>query len=196
MTVDEEGMPIINIIAGGVPYTDESIYLMSSAGDKRKRVNTDMKEHKISTLDRMVISFSEEDKKGVIFPHNDALVVTPVIGNYGIQRTLIDKGSAVNLFSLEVYELLKQLETELEPCEKPIIGVRGIPIPVKGTMLLSVYFREDGSKRREELLFVVVDINLPYNAILELPFLNRFGAVISLKHLRMKYLSWDGVVSV
>jgi hypothetical protein len=40
-----------------------------------------------------VISFSDSDLRDVQLPHNDPLVVTLRIGNYDVQRVLIDQGS-------------------------------------------------------------------------------------------------------
>ena len=46
-----------------------------------------------------IISFSNNDLKDVQLPHNDPLVITLRIGNYDVQRVLIDQGS----FSEVVY---------------------------------------------------------------------------------------------
>ena len=44
-----------------------------------------------------VISFSDSDLKDVQLPHNDPLVVTLRIGNYDVQRVLIDQRSFVEV---------------------------------------------------------------------------------------------------
>ena len=38
----------------------------------------------------LVLSFTDEDKLGTIQPHDDALVVTLIIGGYDVKRVMID----------------------------------------------------------------------------------------------------------
>ena len=40
-----------------------------------------------------IISFSDSDLKDVQLLHNDPLVITLRIGNYDVQRVLVDQGS-------------------------------------------------------------------------------------------------------
>lgn len=44
------------------------------------------------------ILFNEEDRKGVQYPHNEALAVMMLIANCTTRRILIDDGSSANLF--------------------------------------------------------------------------------------------------
>jgi hypothetical protein len=47
--------------------------------------------------DSVVLSFSEEDARGVVMPHDDALVVTLTVANHGIHRILVDNGSSADI---------------------------------------------------------------------------------------------------
>ena len=49
----------------------------------------------------MALSFSEEDARGVVIPHDDALVVTVTVAKHVIHRILVDNGSSV--ISAECY---------------------------------------------------------------------------------------------
>ncbi|XP_042944579.1 uncharacterized protein LOC122278456 [Carya illinoinensis] len=53
--------------------------------------------------ERMVISFEEADREGVIYPHDDALVITLVIANYTTRRVLVDNGSSANILFWEAF---------------------------------------------------------------------------------------------
>ena len=65
---------IINVIAGGhQPWIEEE-----AESFKRPKIEEP-------------ITFTEEDTQGVLYPHNDAVVVTLNIKNYDICRVLIDK---------------------------------------------------------------------------------------------------------
>lgn len=43
------------------------------------------------------ISFREDDEEGVLYPHDDALVVTIQITNFTMRRILINNGSSANI---------------------------------------------------------------------------------------------------
>ena len=51
----------------------------------------DCHELKRAKLDRsLVMGFSDEDKIGIIQPHNDALVIILRIGGYDVKRVMVD----------------------------------------------------------------------------------------------------------
>jgi hypothetical protein len=52
---------------------------------------------KSAKIESVVLSFFEEDARGVIMPHDDALVVTLTVANHGIHRILVDNGSSVDI---------------------------------------------------------------------------------------------------
>jgi hypothetical protein len=53
------------------------------------------------------ITFSSRDEEGVFYPHDDALVVTMMIGNYNIHRILVDNGSSADILFLPAFEKMK-----------------------------------------------------------------------------------------
>jgi hypothetical protein len=52
---------------------------------------------KAAMTDSVVLSFSEEDARGVVMPHDDALVVTLTVANHGIHQILVDNGSSADI---------------------------------------------------------------------------------------------------
>ena len=54
-----------------------------------------------------VISFDEEDLKGTIHPHDDALVVTAQISGFVVKRVMIDQGSRADVMYLDLFEGLR-----------------------------------------------------------------------------------------
>ncbi|XP_059310280.1 uncharacterized protein LOC132061492 [Lycium ferocissimum] len=50
------------------------------------------------------LTFSDEDAAGVTLPHNDALVITILIGNCQVKQVMVDPGSLENILRLKVVE--------------------------------------------------------------------------------------------
>ena len=53
------------------------------------------------------ISFSDADAMVVYFPHNDALIVTILIGNCRVFKILVNGGSSVNILHGEALDRLE-----------------------------------------------------------------------------------------
>ncbi|XP_059629602.1 uncharacterized protein LOC132272473 [Cornus florida] len=62
---------------------------------------------KLPRVEEPVITFSEEDDKGIHQPHDDPLVVSMVVANFTVRRILIDNGSSADILFLRAYEKLK-----------------------------------------------------------------------------------------
>ena len=93
--------PVINVISGGptaagMSSNSPKTYAregMSIVGEPPKRANTDV-----------ALTFDDSDLKGVKFPLNDPLVITPIIGNSSIKRFLVDNGASVDILFNDAYE--------------------------------------------------------------------------------------------
>ncbi|XP_059436534.1 uncharacterized protein LOC132169527 [Corylus avellana] len=59
---------------------------------------------KVAKKEVMTISFSEEDARGVIFPNDDALVVTLTVANHKIHRVIVDNGSLADILYWPVFK--------------------------------------------------------------------------------------------
>ena len=50
------------------------------------------------------MSFSDENKIGTIQPHDDALVVTLIIGGYDVKRVMVDPSSGAEIMYPDLYK--------------------------------------------------------------------------------------------
>ncbi|KAL8154806.1 hypothetical protein AgCh_000241 [Apium graveolens] len=86
--------PVINTIFGGLTaaglfnnsrkaYAREVMHIV---GESPKRARTGV-----------TMSFDDSDLEGVKFPHDDPLVITPIIGNNPVRRVLVDNGASVDI---------------------------------------------------------------------------------------------------
>ena len=85
-----------------------------------------------------VISFSDSDLTDVQLPHNDPLVVTLRIGNYDVERILIDQGSFAEVMYQDLYTKLGMGEVELSSFTSPIFGFSGELVVPLGKAVLPV----------------------------------------------------------
>uniref|UniRef100_A0A2N9F0D0 Integrase catalytic domain-containing protein n=1 Tax=Fagus sylvatica TaxID=28930 RepID=A0A2N9F0D0_FAGSY len=73
-------------------------------------------------MDDQVITFSEDDVRGIHQPHDDALVVTLTIAGFITRRVLIDNGSSTDIIYLPVYQQMKIDKERLRPIDIPLVG--------------------------------------------------------------------------
>ena len=133
----------------------------------------------------VVMGFSDEDKIGIIQPHDDALVITLRIGGYDVRRVMVDQGSAAEIMYPDLYKGLGLRAEDLTPYSSPLVSFEGKIIIPKGQIKLPV---QTGSET-VEVDFIVVDAYSPYTAIVARPWLHTLGAVSSTLHQKVKYLS-------
>ena len=133
----------------------------------------------------LVMGFSDEDKIGIIQPHDDALVITLRIGGYDVKRVMIDQGSAAEIMYPDLYKGLNLKAKDLTPYSSPLVSFEGKIIIPKGQVRLPV---QNGSEV-VEVDFIVVDAFSPYTAIVARPWLHTLGAVSSTLHQKVKYSS-------
>lgn len=61
---------------------------------------------KVSHVGWEPITFSEKEEHGIIFTHNDLLIIIANISNFDDERVLIDTGSSINVMFTEVFNVL------------------------------------------------------------------------------------------
>ncbi|XP_074323187.1 uncharacterized protein LOC141660122 [Apium graveolens] len=142
----------------------------------------------------MPMTFSTEDYKDVILPHEDPLIINPIIGQNKIWKVMVDIGSSANILFHKTYYKMNLAGEQLEPCnEAPLSAIGGHPIQFEGTITLPVLLGKLPYTVEKPVKFYVVRIESPYNAIFERPFMSTFEAVESIPHLKLKFQTEKGV---
>ena len=114
---------------------------------------------------RPALSFSNEDKVGILQPYDDALVVTLKIGRYDVKRVLVDQGSGTEIIYSDLFRGLKLRPEDLTYYDSPLIGLDGKVVFSRGQIRLLV---QAGSEV-VEVNFIVADAYSPYIAIVARP---------------------------
>ncbi|KAI5013701.1 hypothetical protein ZWY2020_040587 [Hordeum vulgare] len=123
------------------------------------------------------------------------MMCTPTISNVLVTKTIIDSGAGLNVLSVETFEKLQLPYEQLQPT-KPFSGVtEGSTVPI-GQVHLSVNFGERQNYHTEVIVFDVVHIHMPYNAILEYPTLAKFMAVVHNGYNVLKMPGSGGIITI
>ncbi len=139
-----------------------------------------------------MISFLDSDLKDVQLPHNDPLVITLRIGNYAVQRVLVDQGSFAEVMYQDLYTKLGLGEAELSSFTSPIFGFSGEPTVPLGKTVLPVL----AGPINLQTEFIVVKVSSPYNAIMGRDWLHRMRAIPSTLHQKLRFPTKDGIMEL
>ena len=86
----------------------------------------------------LVLSFSDEDKVGIIQSHDDALIVKLRIGGYDVKKVMIDQGSAADIMYPDLYRGLNLKPKNLMAYSSPLVSFEGNMVVLKGQIRLPV----------------------------------------------------------
>jgi hypothetical protein len=148
---------------------------------------------KAPRTDSVVLSFSEEDARGVVTPHDDALVVTLTVANHGIHRILVDNGSSADILYWPTFQQMGIDRDRIKPFAYPLVGFGGEVVFPIGILPLPVTAGTTPQLATVMVDFLVIDRPSAYNAIVGRPALNKLKAVTSTYHLMMKFPTEEGV---
>jgi hypothetical protein len=142
------------------------------------------------------ISFEPEDAEGVLFPHQDPLVISAEVAGFEVPRILVDGGSSTDVIFADAYAKMELPTLALTQAPASLRGFGGEAVQVLGQVQLAVAFGTDENRREEQILFDVVDIPYNYNAIFGRATLNKFEAISHHNYLKLKMPGPTGVIVV
>ena len=76
--------------------------VMSIIGEAPKRARTEVS-----------LTFDDSDLEGVKFPHDDPLVIAPVIGNSSVKSVLVDNGASVDILFHDAFLMVGYSDSQL-----------------------------------------------------------------------------------
>jgi len=140
------------------------------------------------------ITFTDDDFKAPDLDHDDPMVISIEVAEYGIEKVLVDQGSSVNILYWKTFRKMNLSEDLIVPYNEQIVGFSGERVDTRGYLDLRTRIgsRKDG--REVRVRFLLVEANTSYNVLLGRPCLNAFGAIVSTLHLAMKFPSDKGTI--
>jgi hypothetical protein len=132
------------------------------------------------------ITFSQEDLQLKDYPHNDAMVISCVIKGFLVQNVLVDTGSAADIIFAKAFRQMQEPEDKIHDATHPLCGFGGRQIVALGKITMPVTFGFVHNTRIEQVVFDIVGMEYPYNAIIGRGTLNAFEAILHPAYLCMK----------
>jgi hypothetical protein len=142
------------------------------------------------------VTFSQEDLLLKYYPHNDAMVISCVIKGFLVHNVLVDTGSAADIIFAKAFRQIQEPEDKIHDATHPLCGFGGRQIVALGKITMSVTFDYVHNTRTEQVVFDIIDMEYPYNAIIGRGMLNAFEAILHPAYLCMKIPSEQGPIAV
>ncbi|GAV70273.1 LOW QUALITY PROTEIN: hypothetical protein CFOL_v3_13771, partial [Cephalotus follicularis] len=131
----------------------------------------------------------------ITLPHDDPVVVTHLVELFTMKMILIDSGSSTDILYKHAFDQLKIPTNQLRPVKTPLVSFAGEMVHPLGFIDLTVV-AGTAPRQTVQMTFMVVDTPSPYNAIIGRPGLNLLEAIVSTRHLVMKFLTRFGMGEV
>ncbi|KAJ0980913.1 hypothetical protein J5N97_009168 [Dioscorea zingiberensis] len=180
----------VTVIAGGPGYGGES------SRSRKSHMRAVGSVQNVTSLKRprspMQICFSDEDLRGVHYPHDDALVITAQIGVFIVERVLIDTGSSVDIIFSSAFDKMKLPVENLKPMRSPLIGFNGSPLQPDGMISLPLTLETPPKFTTAVVNFLIVRCPSSYNVIIGRPSINMLKAVPLTYHMMIKFPTPNG----
>ncbi|XP_025685188.1 uncharacterized protein [Arachis hypogaea] len=142
------------------------------------------------------ITFTQEDAAGIIPGHDDPMIITIILANANLYRTLIDQGSSSDILFKSAFDKLGLQYKELRTHPNSLFGLGDTPIQPLGYISLHTTFGKGTRSRTLSIDYIVVDVRSAYNALIGRTTLNQLAVVISTPHLCMKFPTPEGIATI
>ncbi|KAH7850593.1 hypothetical protein Vadar_000281 [Vaccinium darrowii] len=123
-------------------------------------VNTIERPGKEVRSEKQLITFSQKDEVGVIYTHDDPLVITMVVANYQIKRVLVDTGSFADVMYYATFQQLNIEENPIEVFAVEVVDVRDEDKFIQGERVESLVEMELEPGRPDRMVKIGVALNL------------------------------------
>jgi hypothetical protein len=142
------------------------------------------------------ITFSQEDLQLKDYPHNDAMVISCVIKGFLVHNVLVDTSGAADIIFAKASRQMQEPEDKIHDATHPLCGFGRRQIVALGKITMPMAFGFVHNTRTEHVVFDIVDMEYPYNAIIGRGTLNAFKAILHPAYLCMKIPSEQGHIAI
>jgi hypothetical protein len=108
----------------------------------------------------------------------------------------MDTSSAAEIIFAKAFRQMQEPDNNIHDATHPLCGFRGRQLVALGKITMSVTFGYVHNTRTEQVVFDIVDMEYPYNAIIGRGTLNAFEAILHPAYICMKIPSEQGPIIV
>ncbi|KAH9714403.1 hypothetical protein KPL71_020650 [Citrus sinensis] len=194
----EREQPTIRVIAGGPTLAGDSNRARKNYGRYAmtgKEVLLNLPAAKKARVRQVPIMWMEDDEEGILYPHEDELVIKALVASTELRRILVDTGSSIDILFKSALDDMGISDLKLERTNTSLKGFGGGRLTPMGVIELLITVGTKPFERTMMLDFVVVEERSPYQMILGRPFMRISQCVMSTHYLALKYRI-NGVVGV
>jgi hypothetical protein len=124
------------------------------------------------------------------------MIISCVIKGFLVHNILVDIGSAVDIIFAKAFRQMQEPEDKIHDATHPLCGFGGRQIVALGKITMSVTFGYVHNTRTEQVVFDIVDMEYPYNAIIGRGTFKAFEAILHPAYLCMKIPLEQGPIAV
>jgi hypothetical protein len=124
------------------------------------------------------------------------MVISCLIKGFLVHNVLVDTGSATDIIFAKAFRQMQEPEDKIHDATHPLCGFEGRHITTLGKITMPVTFGFVHNTRTKQVVFDIVDMEYPYNAIICRGTLNAFEAILHPAYLCMKIPSEQGRIVV
>ena len=149
----------------------------------------------VSKLPRLdtAITFLDSDLEGCQHPHDDPLVIRPVVVYKTIHRVLVDNGSSVDIIFTSTFDKMGIGKEKLEPVSTHLRGLSREKVLLLGSIQLVLTLGDPSCQATTTVRFLIVDAPSAYIVLLGRPALNTIKSIPSTYHMVIKFPTTNGV---
>jgi hypothetical protein len=122
--------------------------------------------------------------------------ISCVIKGFLVYNVLVDTGSAADIIFAKAFRQMQEPEDKIHDATHPLCGFGGRQIVALGKITMPVTFGFVHNTRTEQVVFDIMDMEYPYNAIIGRGTLNAFEAILHPAYLCMKIPSEQGPIAI
>jgi hypothetical protein len=114
------------------------------------------------------------------------MIISCVIKGFLVHNVLVDISSAADIIFMKAFKQMQEPDDKIHDATHPVCGFGGRHIVALGKITMPVTFGYVNNTRIEQVVFNIVDMEYPYNAIIGRGTLNAFEAILHPAYLYMK----------